>query len=627
MKRKFAVTGFPFLFGLLAFSVSWGKYNIPLILAGLALALTGILFLAKHRVYILVFVLMFMLGISYASIYTAAVYNKLIAYDNKTVTINGYVKDYKHIGNDLEVLTVKGKVNGGTTAVIPFIVENGDYDYFDNVQITGTVSLMQDNIDFQKEQYYRPKGVYLEGGKAVAVEKTGSNKYPLLRSIKHYRDYMFELIMTKVGGDEGGFLGAMLCGDKSELSFATKQKLYRTGIGHIFSVSGTHMVIISTFFGAILGIFPLNRKLRFLLMQIVIWSFAVFAGMSPSVTRAAIMLTLILCSDLFKRKGDCLNTLGFCCIVLTVGNPYTVRDPSFLLSLSGAFAMGVAAPYFTSFIQHTGLIGDLLKSIATMFTLMFTVMPVTLLFFDEVSLAAPISNLILVPICTVALSLAFVAALTCWASFIAVPILRISGYIIKLVLYISDKIGSLRYSYITVGTTTEKIIFVCIAVLAISVLFLSRSHMQRGICIAMFYTLFIVIFNVSSFLKKDIVHIIMIPHSNSCQVVLYQNHSGVMLDNNALQKQDNAIERLCEKRGIEDIDTVTIKDSYYFNNVQIQTNKSSYDIDISDLHIRIYGNVIYIDGKDMSNDKHIRELIYSNNKYELKELDYGFGEQ
>lgn len=98
---------------------------------------------------------------------------------------------------------------------------------------TVKVSRIKDSINFKSEQYDRPKGVFLQGSTAESIEVTGGGN-TILRSIMHYRDKMFMLINDIIGGDEGGFAAAMLCGDKTELSKQTKLTVYRSGIGHIF---------------------------------------------------------------------------------------------------------------------------------------------------------------------------------------------------------------------------------------------------------------------------------------------------------------------------------------------------------------------------------------------------------
>ena len=176
---------------------------------------------------------------------------------------------------------------------------------------TVKVSRIKDSINFKSEQYDRPKGVFLQGSTAENIEVTGSGN-TILRSIMHYRDKMFMLINDIIGGDEGGFAAAMLCGDKTELSKQTKLTVYRSGIGHIFSVSGTHVVIISAMIGWLMQKLSKDKRVIFAVQTVAMWAFAVFAGFSVSVVRAAVMLTLVTAAPLLYRRPDPANTLCLC---------------------------------------------------------------------------------------------------------------------------------------------------------------------------------------------------------------------------------------------------------------------------------------------------------------------------
>ena len=180
---------------------------------------------------------------------------------------------------------------GGIKGRLTFYADDLDYDYYDNIVATVKVSRIKDSINFRSEQYNRPKGVFLQGSTAENIKITGSGN-GFFRGIMHYRDKMFVLINDIIGGDEGGFAAAMLCGDKTELSKQTKLTVYRSGIGHIFSVSGTHVVIISAMIGWLMQKLSKDKRVIFAVQTVAMWAFAVFAGFSVSVVRAAVMLTL-----------------------------------------------------------------------------------------------------------------------------------------------------------------------------------------------------------------------------------------------------------------------------------------------------------------------------------------------
>ena len=666
MKKKFACIGFSYLFGLLAFSMEWGKYNYLVILLVLSWTVAALITKSKYSTYILVMAFCFFVGIAYGSFYIYSHYNKIIAYDGKEITIKGYVCDYNYTSSDTGILTVKGEIEGKVDTTISFFVTHENYEYYEEVEITGTVEKISDSVDFLSEQYNRAKGVFLQGHKVYSVVRTGENHNVVFKAIKNYRDYMFSKINSVVGGEEGGFLGAMLCGDKSQLSYETKLKLYRTGIGHIFCVSGTHLVIISAFIKFFLRLFRFGKNTEFVLTEIITWSFVVFSGMSPSVIRSAIMVTVLLLSDLLNRHDDCLNTLGLCCILLTMGNPYIVRNSSFLLSMTCVFALGVVAPKVTGTISYKGPFRELIVSIVSMLTLMFTAMPVTLLFFNEISLASPVANIILLPICTFALEIAVVAAATGGISFIAQPILKFSGLLVGFVLDTADKISSFRYSYVTISDKEIKITAVVISFAALLIVLSVKTFKHRVICALTAYMAFILTFNISKIITKDEIHMVIIPGDGMNQTVIYKSYESVVLDNNAKGEHNKAIQRLAEKQGITQIKLAAVtKGRYYsasnylnncfpvpekivsdfqdsecrdyysnsqgfdFYNAKISMEDDCFLIAINNEDIIIKKNELYLSGVtySLSEDDYPWEVVYNDNKLEVRRLDYGFDEQ
>lgn len=72
-------------------------------------------------------------------------------------------------------------------------------------------------------------------------------------------------------------------------SWATFQQ---AGVGHLFAVSGLHVGIVAALAGALLGLCPLPRGTRLLLLAALLLFYGALAGWSPSVTRAVAAATL-----------------------------------------------------------------------------------------------------------------------------------------------------------------------------------------------------------------------------------------------------------------------------------------------------------------------------------------------
>ena len=55
---------------------------------------------------------------------------------------------------------------------------------------------------------------------------------------------MQKILVQQLGSDNGGLIGAMLLGDKSDLSGDDKSLYQRNGISHILAISGLHLSML-----------------------------------------------------------------------------------------------------------------------------------------------------------------------------------------------------------------------------------------------------------------------------------------------------------------------------------------------------------------------------------------------
>ena len=384
MVRKSCYIGFSYFAGLFLCTIGWGRNNAVFALASACVAITAFALFKRYRKHIALCFVSFLIAVGVNTAYTHIFYDKLTALDGKTVTVRGEITDISYIGSDTCRLSVNGTV-GGVKGRLTFHADDIEYDYYDNIVATVKVSRIKDSINFKSEQYDRPKGVFLQGSTAENIEVTGGGN-TILRSIMHYRDKMFMLINDIIGGDEGGFAAAMLCGDKTELSKQTKLTVYRSGIGHIFSVSGTHVVIISAMIGWLMQKLSKDKRVIFAVQTVAMWAFAVFAGFSVSVVRAAVMLTLVTAAPLLYRRPDPANTLCLCAVVILTLSPYAAADSSFLLSFTAAFVISVVCPKAVTMVKRRDILGNIEREIVTAVTILLCTMPVQLMFFSEISL-------------------------------------------------------------------------------------------------------------------------------------------------------------------------------------------------------------------------------------------------
>ena len=132
-------------------------------------------------------------------------------------------------------------------------------------------------------------------------------------------------------------VSAMTLGDKSLIDKDLKNDYSRSGASHVLALSGLHLGIIYFVFSFMTARWRRryhhwSRPVSEGLILITMWSYVVLVGMSPSVVRAAIMMTVYSLLSLQNRNRSSLNALAFTAIIMLIADPMILFNISFQLS-------------------------------------------------------------------------------------------------------------------------------------------------------------------------------------------------------------------------------------------------------------------------------------------------------
>lgn len=131
-------------------------------------------------------------------------------------------------------------------------------------------------------------------------------------------------------------LAAITVGLRSDMDRQTVVDYRRSGVAHLLAISGLHIGMIVALLNLLLiAIRPWSRTTRVVysvLIILMLWSYAVFCGMSPSVLRAVVMFTLYQIATMIYRDGTSLNVLSAAAVILLLVDPLYLYDLGFQLS-------------------------------------------------------------------------------------------------------------------------------------------------------------------------------------------------------------------------------------------------------------------------------------------------------
>ena len=148
-----------------------------------------------------------------------------------------------------------------------------------------------------------------------------------------------------IDGDAYAVVAAMSLGDKSALTRDLKDTYSVSGASHVLALSGLHLGIIYMLFSLFL---PRRRwpALSQLVIILFIWAFVFLVGMSVSVVRSAVMLTVYGLLSIGNRDKMSINALAFTAIVMLMWNPSWLFDVGFQMSFMAVLAILVFVPLF-----------------------------------------------------------------------------------------------------------------------------------------------------------------------------------------------------------------------------------------------------------------------------------------
>lgn len=223
-------------------------------------------------------------------------------------------------------------------------------------------------------------------------------------------------------GDELATAGALTLGYKEELSQELRQHFQVSGAAHVLAVSGLHTGIL---YGVIVWLLTLggrfrpmheNRIGRWALSLVVIaamWGYAWLTGMTPSVVRAVVMVTIFEVGRMSYQRAFSLNTIAAAAFFILVARPTDLWSVSFQLSFAATAAI-VSLPRPLRRGGEIGLPrplrrgGEIVGKVGTFFGGIIMVslaaqigtLPITIHYFGQVSTYFLITNLIVLPLAT-----------------------------------------------------------------------------------------------------------------------------------------------------------------------------------------------------------------------------------
>ncbi len=276
--------------------------------------------------------------------------------------------------------------------------------------------------DFARDAYFLGLGAVGRWIGPIALSPAPGDPgltFALTAAIDNARTDMTNRIARAIGGQAGALSAALVTGKRGLLAERVNDDLRASGLYHIVSISGLHMVLAAGVFfwlaRAILVLLPGVAERRPIkkwaagLAMLGATAYCIFSGSEVATERSLVMTLTLLGAVLFDRPALSMRNLAIAALIVLAREPETMAGPSFQMSFAAVAAMIAAHEWWLSRRREPaepgGWGGILLRralvavggSIATTLIASFATAPFAAFHFQRVNPYGLIGNALAIP--------------------------------------------------------------------------------------------------------------------------------------------------------------------------------------------------------------------------------------
>ncbi|HOJ09716.1 MAG TPA: ComEC/Rec2 family competence protein [Clostridiales bacterium] len=337
------------------------------------------------------------------------------------------------------------------------------------------------------------------------------------------RKRFINVINNSMPPKQAGLMNGMLTGYRGGISEDTKAVFSDSGLMHIIAVSGMHVGFIMLPFIFLFKKMGVKKIVSNPLIILILILYVSITGLQPSVLRAVIMASTVLLSQIIWKEPDTLASISFAAILLLIWNPHILFNIGFQMSfiatlsivllrknvseiikpaaksavkyitrstkaLSAHFvahsdnhsdnhsvtrsiadSMPVYSQYSTNKSKPASKIKDRTEKLAkkvtdilgTTLSAQAGILPLSILYFNKVSIISVVSNLMVAPVTGTVIVLGLFMAIIGQISLFAA---KIAGYanniLLSFIIFISEFTAQIPFAILKTGISSIMLILV-----------------------------------------------------------------------------------------------------------------------------------------------------------------------
>lgn len=247
----------------------------------------------------------------------------------------------------------------------------------------------------------------------ISVQGSGGN--PVLAWIYHLRILLANAIAQSLPQPEAALLIAILLSLHTPALEVLAFTFNVTGTAHLIAASGFKVTILAGIIANTLSGLTKKRSspgkrtraeesIHWLIMAATMTTIVVYtllSGVGPAALRAGIMGILLVLGAHIGRKYNIYTALSLAALLMSTIDPLVIWDVGFLLSFLGTLGIVLLTPLFERLLHPLARLPythTLVEIIAVTMAAQVATFPITAIVFQQISLIAPLTNILTVPL-------------------------------------------------------------------------------------------------------------------------------------------------------------------------------------------------------------------------------------
>lgn len=358
-------------------------------------------YMKKYHLFLFIIALWFTFWIFYSGVNNYFIGNKEIFiekfYEQNSTIIAEVKQLYKKSAHSYSYIIHTYSVDGvslyGIDGLIyypsNYVLEIGDIITFQWKIIK--IDNFSDSFDYQK--FLQSKNIFFQSfvNNVEIIDKIHISEWR--QFIIDIREKMLEIVYNMYPKNEAIFLAWILIWAREDMPEDLSQNFNNSWLTHLVAVSGFNITIIIVFLWFLFQVFPIF--IRTIIICISVIFFVLLVWDNVPVVRAWIMGLIWYFILISGRKWDSLSILLFTAFIMVLYNPlYLNYDTSFHLSFLAVFGLLYFQEFWTKVFYFLPRFFAIKESFILTMSALTTTLPIMLFTFWQVSIFAPLTNML-----------------------------------------------------------------------------------------------------------------------------------------------------------------------------------------------------------------------------------------